>query len=142
MHTLDNNQNKKCCSCLKIIRETEKAIECLTCAKWFHAVPTCIKSFDSNIENTVDVCQKCLANNLPFQTLDDLDYELNVLNGKNVNEENMDRLKQLKFNPFDTNDNIALSQDNINLDNPTKIDCEYSRTSIKRPPSGNDQVAA
>ena len=74
--------------------------------------------------NTVEVCQKCLANNLPFQTLDDLDYELNVLNGNNVNEANMDRLKPLKFNPFDTN-NIALSQNSTNLDDPTKINCEY-----------------
>jgi hypothetical protein len=52
------------------------------------------------------MCQKCLANTLPFQTVDDLDYELNILNGNNVSEENMDRLKHLKFNPFDTNNNI------------------------------------
>lgn len=71
------------------------------------------------------MCQKCLANNLRFQTLDDLDYELKVLNGNNVNEANMDRLKHLKFNPFDTNNNIALSQNSTNLDDPIKINCEY-----------------
>ena len=71
---------------------------------------TCIKSFDPNIGNTIDVCQKCSANTFPFQTVDDLDYELNILNGNNVSEENMDRLKHLKFNPFDTNNNIALSK--------------------------------
>ena len=119
MHTLDNNQKKKCCSCLKIIHKAQKAIECLTCAKWFHAVFTCIKSFDPNIGNTIDMCQKCLDNALPFQMLDDLDYELN-LNGNNLSEESMDRLKHLKFNPFETN-NIVLSENNANLDNPTTI---------------------
>jgi hypothetical protein len=71
------------------------------------------------------VCQKCSANTFPFQTVDDLDYELNILNGNNVSEENMDRLKHLKFNPFDTNNNIALSENDANLDNLTKINCEY-----------------
>jgi hypothetical protein len=51
---------------------------------------------------------------------DDLDYELNVLNVNNLSEESMDRLKHLKFNPFETN-NIALSEHNANLDNPTTI---------------------
>ncbi len=94
------------------------------CAKWFHAVSTCIKSFDPNIGNTIDVCQKCVDNTLPFHMLDDLDYELNVLNGNNLSEESMDRLKHLKFNPFETN-NIALSENNANLDKPTTINCEY-----------------
>jgi hypothetical protein len=124
MSTLDSNQKKNCCSCLKIIHKTQKAIECLTCAKWFHAVSTCIKSFDPNIGNTIDVCQKCVDNTLPFHMLDDLDYELNVLNGNNLSEESMDRLKHLKFNPFETN-NIALSENNANLDKPTTINCEY-----------------
>ena len=108
MHTLDSNK-KKCCSCLKIIRKTQRAIKLCQMVS-DHAVSTCIKSFDPNIGNTIDVCQKCLANTLPFQTVDDLHYELNVLNGNNVSEENMDRLKYLKFNPFDTNNNIALSK--------------------------------
>ena len=79
----------------------------------------CIKPFDSNIGNTIDVCQICLKNALPSQTLDDLDYEF-VLS-----KENMDRLNLLKFNPFDTNNNIALSENNANLDNLNKINCEY-----------------
>ena len=72
-------------------------------------VYACIKSFDSNIGNTIDVCQMCLKNALPFQTLDDLDYEFNVLNGNNISKENLASLKLLKFNPFDTNNNITLS---------------------------------
>jgi hypothetical protein len=48
------------------------------------------------------VCQKCLANALPFQTLGNL-----------------------KFNPFDASSNIALSENNANIDNRSKINCEY-----------------
>ena len=125
MHTLDNNQQLKCCACLKIINKTQRAIKCLTCDKWFHAVYACIKSFDTNNGNTIDVCQICLKSALPFQTLDNLDNEFNFLNGNNISKENMDRLKHLKFNPFDTNNNIALSENHANLDNPSKINCEY-----------------
>jgi hypothetical protein len=87
-----------------------------TCGKWFHALTTCIDSFDSKIRNTVKVCQKCLANALPFQTLDDLDYEFTV-NGNIFSEEDMDKLRNLKFNPFDASNNIALSENNANIDN-------------------------
>ena len=37
----------------------------------------------------------------------------------------MDRLRHLKFNPFDTSNNIALSENNANLDKSSKINCEY-----------------
>ena len=95
-----------------------------TCGKWFHALTTCIDSFDSKIRNTIKVCQKCLAKALPFQTLDDLDYEFTV-NGNIFSEEDMDKLRNLKFNPFDASNNIALSENNANIDNHSKINCEY-----------------
>ena len=66
-----------------------------------------------------------LAYSLPFQTLDDLDYEFTVLNGNNASEQNMDELRQLKFNPFDTDINIALTENNANLNHSSKINCEY-----------------
>ena len=66
-----------------------------------------------------------LAYSLPFQTLDDLDYEFTVLNGNNASEQNMDELRQLKFNPFDTDSNIALTENNANLSHSSKINCEY-----------------
>jgi hypothetical protein len=59
---------------------------------------------------TTDLCQHCLANLLPFQSLDDLDYEFTVSNGINISEDEMDRLMHLKFNPFDTSNHIALSE--------------------------------
>jgi hypothetical protein len=66
-------------------------------------------------------------NILPFQTLDELNYQFTVLNGNNVSEKDMDRLNNLKFNPYlkDTSSHIALSENNTNLENWSKIDCEY-----------------
>ena len=92
----------------------------------FHAVSACTKSFNSNIgNNTIDLCQNYSAESLPFQTLDDLEFEFTVLKGINVRKDEMDRLRHLKFNPFDTSNNIALSENNANLDKSSKIDCEY-----------------
>ena len=47
------------------------------------------------------------------------------MNGNNISEDDMDRLRHLKFNPFDTNNNIAMSENNANLDQSIKINCEY-----------------
>ena len=73
----------------------------------------------------IDLCQNCLAESLPFQTLNDLEFEFTVLKGINVRKDEMDRLRHLKFNPFDTSNNIALSENNANLDKSSKINCEY-----------------
>ena len=117
MTTLNNEHKKKCSSCFKTVQKTQKSVECLTCSKWFHAVPACTKSFNSSIDNTtIDLCQHCLANSLPFQSLDDIEYQFTVSKGINISEEEMDRLMHLKFNPFDTSNNIALSENNANLD--------------------------
>jgi hypothetical protein len=66
-----------------------------------------------------------LTNILPFQTLNDLEYQFTVLNGNNVSEKDMDRSNNLKFNPYDASSNIALSENNTNLENSSKIDGEY-----------------
>lgn len=66
-----------------------------------------------------------MDDSLPFQKLDDFDYESTVLKGKNINERGIDRLRHLKFNPFDADSNIALSSNNENLSYSTKINCEY-----------------
>ena len=104
-----------------------KKVKCMTCGRRFHAVSPCVKSFDTNdiAENSINTCQNCLAYSLPFQTLYDLDYEFTVLNGNNVSEQDMDRLRQLKSNPFDTDSNIALTENNANLNHSSKINCEY-----------------
>jgi hypothetical protein len=65
---------------------------------------------------------------LPFQNIND--YEFETLNDINMAKSyrDMDRLSQLRFNPFETNQNIALSGNNFNLDlsfNANKIPCDY-----------------
>ena len=96
------NEHKMKCSCLKGIQNTQKSTECKTCGNCFHAVSGCLISFEFNEtdNDTIELCQNCLTNALPFQTLDDLEYEFTVLKGSNISETNMDRLRHLKFNPF------------------------------------------
>ena len=177
-----NNAIQKCSICSRIIRDKQKFIECLTCGRRFHAVPSCVKSFDTNViaKRSINTCQNCLDDikysnetlaslnifqnfvlfsyvmalfkavvwalifltklrfppgvaiycyclddSLPFQKLDDFDYEFTVLKGNNVNDRDMDRLSRLKFNPFDAHSNIALTSNNENLNYSTKINCEY-----------------
>ena len=122
-----NNTTQKCSICSRIIRDKQKFFECLTCGRWFHAVPSCMKSFDTNViaRRSINTCQNCLNDSLPFQKLDDFDYEFTVLKGNNVNERDMDRLSHLKFNPFDADSNIALTSNNENLNYSAKINCEY-----------------
>ena len=72
MATRKNKHKKKCYSCFKIIHEeTQKYIECqcLTCEKLFHAVSACAKSFDSNTNNTIDMCQNCLSDTTTHLTI-------------------------------------------------------------------------
>ena len=69
------------------------------------------------------------VNLLPFQNISNNEFEL--LNSKSTMSQNdMDRLSQLKFNPFESNQqinhNIALSDNNVDLDssfNTNMIQC-------------------
>ena len=65
-----------------------------------------------------------MDDSLPFQKLDDFDYEFTVLKGNNVRGV-MDRLSHLKLNLFDADSNIALTSNNENLNYSAKINCEY-----------------
>ena len=68
------------------------------------------------------------VNPLPFQNLYDNEFEaLNEINMTQLYRD-MDILSQLRFNPFEGNQNIALSGSNFNLDlsfDTNKIPCEY-----------------
>ena len=74
----------------------------------------------SNLDN--------VEKSLPFHSLDDLDYQFTVVNNEKFSLRDMDRLSQLKYNPFQKNNNIALSGNSENLDksfNMNKISCDY-----------------
>ena len=68
-------------------------------------------------------------NNLLFQNLNNDDFE--SLNNTNMSDSfpiDMDRLNQLTFNPFETDQNPALSDNNFELDlsfNTNKLQCHY-----------------
>ena len=76
----------------------------------------------------IEICQKCLENSLPFQSLDDPGYELTVISQRNLSEVDMDRLSPLKFNPFQLSNDIALCGNSETLDtffNMNQINCNY-----------------
>ena len=70
--------------------------------------------------------------NLPFSSLLEEEF-MNLYDLENQNHQisydiDMDRLSQLKFNPFQVNSNIALSGYNDELDTSfdiNKVDCNY-----------------
>ena len=73
-------------------------------------------------------------NHLLFQNLNNDDFE--SLNNTNMSDSfpiDMDRLSQLTFNPFKTDQNAALSDNNFELDfsfNTNKLQCHtYQRIS-------------
>ena len=67
-------------------------------------------------------------NNFPFYSLTDSEFELVSSVNKLSQSDSMDRLSQLEFNPFQPNQNIALSRYNTELDtfcNTSEINCDY-----------------
>ena len=76
-------------------------------------------------QSTIDIHDD--NNSFPFHTLTKSEFE--TLGSTNrLSQSDLDRLSQLRFNPFQTNQNIALSGNNIELDtwfNTNSICCEY-----------------
>jgi hypothetical protein len=66
---------------------------------------------------------------LPFQNINDDEFE--ILNEINIAKSyhDMDRLSKLRFNPFETDQNIALSSNNLNLDSKCLVITIYLRIS-------------
>ena len=75
----------------------------------------------SNLDN--------VEKSLPFHSLDDLDYQFTVVtDNEKFSPRDMDRLSQLKYNPFQKNNDIALNGNSKNLDksfNINKTSCDY-----------------
>lgn len=88
-----------------------------------------VKSSDYR-NKKIDICQICLNDTLPFQTLLNDEFESNG-NESNLSERDMDRLNQLKFNPFKFNSDIALScESNANLDDSSFHKFKYSKANL------------
>ena len=119
---------KKCFSCFLEISKNHKSINCLTCGGWFHARTSCVKSPLACQQTEVDICNMCLSCALPFYSIDDL--ELNFILGdfnRIPSDEDMDRLTQLKFNPFDTNYRISNcpNYESYMSENFDSLTCDY-----------------
>jgi hypothetical protein len=88
---------------------------------------SCDKQLNYTNIKTGNICQPDLNDVLPFQTLSNDDF-LSSINENSLSDRDMDRLNLLKFNPFNLNSNIALCDNNADLDNVldvSKITCEY-----------------
>ena len=65
----------------------------------------------------------CLIYSLPFHSIDDSEFNFIFSNFSRIpSDEDMDRLTQLKFNPFDIDNNILNNQYSVRFDNLT---CNY-----------------
>jgi hypothetical protein len=72
-----------------------------------------------------------LINALPFQSLDDLEYDLNITRGRTFSQDDMDRITQLSFNPFQLSNDLELCGISAHPDlsfDIDKIKCDYYLT--------------
>ena len=98
---------KVCFTCSTIIGKNKKSINCLTCGGWFHARTACMKLTLGCQQTEIDICDTCLSNSLPFYSIDDLEFYFIFGNFNQISsEEDMDRLTQLNFNPFNIDTDI------------------------------------
>ena len=96
---------------------SNKDNKCVMCNKCFHAETSCMISLDTeSINADNDICHQCADKALPFRSLTQDEYTESVNPISDLNQNDMDRLNQLKFNPFQYNDNVALSENNSSLD--------------------------
>ena len=114
---------KNCSTCSLIIHQNQKSINCLTCEGWFHALTSCVKSPLTCQQTEIDICNMCLIYSLPFHSIDDSEFNFIFGNFSRIpSDEDMDRLTQLKFNPFDIDNNILNNQHSVRFDDLT---CNY-----------------
>ena len=113
----------QCSLCLKTIMKHEKFTQCVTCHDLFHSVPHCLNSQETvNNSDSVFKCQKCHLLLFPNLTHNE------TKTGDVFSKSDMDRLNQLKINPFTLNKKVALSENNVNLDmlnNLDTVNCNY-----------------
>ena len=130
----------KCCMCNKKIAENHKKLECNTCKNFLHIKcnKTDTKSYEKMIKDNgapkVDHCCNCLADNIPFQNLSEIEFtaiskgidtEADILNNTFITSTNLKSFFEEinKSNPFD--DDVQA----FNVDDPENdavlINCKY-----------------
>jgi hypothetical protein len=105
----------------------EKFTQCIACQDWFHSVPHCLDLQETITSDSVFKYKKCHLSFFPNITH-------NETKMRDVfSKSDMDRLSQLKINPFTLNKKVALSENNINLDMPNNFDtvnCKFQEQSM------------
>ncbi len=72
-------------------------------------------SYATDLKGTNIGVSEQFPQEIVFHSLSNNEFE--ILNSTNkLSQSDMDRLSQMKFNPFQLNQNIALSANNLNLD--------------------------
>ena len=96
------------------------------------ASQNCAKTHFAYDAKEIEICHICLNESLPFQSLNDEDYEFTVKNNRHISERERDRLEGLKFNPFsdlrlaDAASLLKRNESNLgDLVDNENIDCNY-----------------
>ena len=96
-----------CSSCYCLITVNLKNIKCKSCHSTFHLQSRCLKLENNEVLNLHDeifLCYQCLENSLPFNSLDDVDYDIAINNLNNdLSQRECEKLRNLTFNPFGLN---------------------------------------
>ena len=117
---------KTCSSCYLEIGKNHKNISCVTCGGCFHARAACLKSPLKCQQTEIDTCDMCLTYSLPFHQIDDDEFEFIFGDFTRFpKDEDMDRLKRLKFNPFSFSTDINSKTEYFLSENFECQDCNY-----------------
>ena len=128
-------EKHKCGVCYKTIGSNHRKIHCSTCSATIHIKcnKTDEKSYNSIIKNKLSViCIKCQADNIPFQTLSDIQFAA-VSSGSNLDSEILEKvsLNSISFNTFFSEINKSNPFDTLGLINDDNdedthlLNCKY-----------------
>ena len=87
----------------------------------------CIKSNLTCQQSDIQICNYCHENQLPFTHIDDVEFQFIFGNYNWIpNDKDIERLSQLKFNPFEMVKSIGqASNDTTNTIDLSNIKCDY-----------------
>ena len=126
-----------CRVCYKAVKDRDRAIECDLCKTWLHLK---CNNYDKNDykfhqENPYEpfFCIKCCAENIPFSTLNDIQFELCVKKGIHILPDDDFRFKpsvseQRLFNKLNNainNNAFDLNEEDNEDNNDFTTDCKY-----------------
>ena len=121
--------NINCNTCDYNILDSQRSVTCTACHNHYHLKKSCLRldNLDLKTFNNVNnfKCYQCLEFDLPFNSLSEEDFQINSTNvneiNRNLNE--LNRLTDLIFNPFQTQEEDSKNNDVDRLINP-ELNCQ------------------